>query len=125
MTIHGSRNIFTYVLHILLLSSIILIMMMINHCHGFPSSSFNYKYAPDHCNGTLAECPTSLLEEEDSGEEFLMDTEEHRRILQGQKRYISNDGLQRAPVGCGNYCAGFRFKNVGHRKCTTEFHCEH
>ncbi|KAI3665813.1 hypothetical protein L6452_44448 [Arctium lappa] len=99
MTIHGSRNIFTYVLHILLLSSIILIMMMINHCHGSPSSSFNYKYAPDHCNGTLAECPTSLLEEDDGGEEFLMDTEEHRRILQGQRRHISTDALQRPPVG--------------------------
>ena len=58
--------------------------MMVSSCNGSLSSLNQY-----HCNGTVAGCP-SLLEEEDYDQEFLMDTEEHRRILgdQAGKRTI-------------------------------------
>lgn len=70
---------------------------MTNHCDSWD------QYA-DQCNGTVAEC--RMLVEED--EEFLMDTEEHRRILAqaNPKKKLSLDGLDKYNPACGNACTG-------------------
>ncbi|MFS8017116.1 hypothetical protein Hanom_Chr15g01376541 [Helianthus anomalus] len=83
---HRSRN--TILTCVILLLSIIT-LIMINHCEGSLSSSKRYA---DMCNGTIAECPT-LVEE---AEEFLMDNEEHRRILDGTNPpHLSYDSLEK------------------------------
>ncbi|KAI3665811.1 hypothetical protein L6452_44446 [Arctium lappa] len=115
MATHGSST-FTCVT-ILLLSSLI-VATMINRCNGFLASSNPFA---DWCNGTMgAECLTSLVEDD---EEFLMDTEEHRRILQGGNNYISYNGLQSQKPFCNkNGCAGNKLYSPG-RKCTMEHGC--
>ncbi|KAF5763733.1 putative rapid ALkalinization Factor [Helianthus annuus] len=114
MATHGSRNtiLINFLTCVILLLSII--FMMMNHCEGSLSSS--RKYA-DECNGTMAECP--MLVEED--EEFLMDTEEHRRIL-AETNTISYDSLQSANAACGGNCEGlYNVKKV--RGCLRIYGC--
>ncbi|GKE87810.1 rapid alkalinization factor [Tanacetum coccineum] len=87
---------------IILLLSIIL---MIQDCDGYPAT----------CNGSsAAECKVVFVEEE---EEFMMDTEEHRRILAGTNGgHIGYGALQPGNPACGNNCAGRRYDRAG-RKC--------
>ncbi|GJW94240.1 receptor-like protein kinase FERONIA, partial [Tanacetum coccineum] len=63
----------------------------------------------------VAECKLVFVEEE---EEFMMDTEEHRRILAGTNggHRIGYGALQRGNPACGNNCAGRRYDRAG-RKC--------
>ncbi|GJY35617.1 RALF-like protein 33 [Tanacetum coccineum] len=77
---------------------------MIQDCDGYPAT----------CNGsTAAECEVFVEEEE----EFMMDTEEHRRILGRSNggRHLGYGGLQPGNPACGNNCAG-RY-DPGGRKC--------
>ncbi|MFS8017112.1 putative rapid ALkalinization Factor [Helianthus anomalus] len=113
-THYGSRStIFNFLTCVILLLSIIL--MMINQCEGSLSSSKRYA---DMCNGTMAECPT-LVEE---AEEFLMDNEEHRRILVDTNT-ISYDGLKRNNPACGKNCQGGKNYNAAGRPCLTIYYC--
>ncbi|GKA96481.1 rapid alkalinization factor [Tanacetum coccineum] len=78
---------------------------MIQDCDGYLGT----------CNGsTAAECKVVFVEEE---EEFMMDTEEHRRILARTNggRHIGYGALQPGNPACGNNCAG-RY-DPGGRKC--------
>ncbi|KAK1423362.1 hypothetical protein QVD17_18661 [Tagetes erecta] len=109
MATHASRNtIFNLFTCVILLLSI-----MINHCEGSLLSS--KKYA-NECNGTMAECPT-LVDEDD---EFLMDNEDHRRIL-AATRTISYDSLKTNPA-CGGNCGGLY--NVQNKQCLTTYRCK-
>ncbi|XP_076953926.1 protein RALF-like 19 [Bidens hawaiensis] len=82
--------------------SIIMLMIIIKDCHGWTAA----------CNGsTAAEC--QLLVDED--QEFMMDTEEHRRILAGNGGHITYEALQKNNPACGKNCAG-RY-DPGGRKC--------
>ena len=92
-------------------------MTMINRCNGFLESSNPFA---NQCNGTVgAECPKLLVEEE---EEFLMDTEEHRRILlQGQRVYIYGS-LDAPNPACDDHCPGVQLYGV-HRQCTLKDGC--
>ncbi|MFS8031828.1 hypothetical protein Hanom_Chr17g01550511 [Helianthus anomalus] len=94
------------------------IMMMINNSHG----SLSNHYDANQCNGTIKECH-SLVEE--SEEVVLMDTEEHRRLLD-EKNVISLGALKAgsSPACSGNNnCAGLY--NVKHRQCLTTYKCPH
>ncbi|MFS8017123.1 putative rapid ALkalinization Factor [Helianthus anomalus] len=116
-TDHGSRNniLINVLTCVILLLSVILMMM--NHCEGSLSSS--RKYA-DECNDTMAECPT-LVEED---EEFLMDTEEHRRILAKTKTLnIVNGALKKNSPACGKNCQGEKNYNAGGRACIAGYYC--
>ncbi|KAJ0450506.1 putative rapid ALkalinization Factor [Helianthus annuus] len=108
---HRSRN--TILTCVILLLSIIL--MMINHCEGSLSSSKRYA---DMCNGTMALCPT-LVEE---AEEFLMDNEEHRRILADTNK-ISYDALKKSEPACAKNCQGEKNYNAGDRQCLKMYYC--
>ncbi|KAJ0454661.1 hypothetical protein HanIR_Chr15g0742651 [Helianthus annuus] len=116
-TDHGSRNtiLINFLTCVILLLSII--FMMMKHCEGSLSSS--RKYA-DECNGTMAECPT-LVEED---EEFLMDTEEHRRILAGYRKptpKLTYHAQKPNPV-CGKKCPG-AYKVNKKRSCLKTTYC--
>ncbi|KAI3503223.1 hypothetical protein L1887_31662 [Cichorium endivia] len=87
--------------------------MTINHCDASPSSYV------DKCNGSVAGCPT-LLEEDD---EFLMDTEEHRRILAETKK-MTLAGLDRNSPACGTHCQGDSNYDAGHRQCGKTNYCQ-
>ncbi|KAF5754925.1 putative rapid ALkalinization Factor [Helianthus annuus] len=92
----------------------IIMMMMINNCHG----SLSNHYA-NQCNGTITECHP-LVEE---SEEFLMDTEEHRRLLVEQN-VISLGALMADsnPFCSGkNNCAGLY--DAKHRGCDKIYLC--
>lgn len=91
-----------------------MMMMMINHCDGYPLSSKPYA---NQCNDTTAERPTLLVEET---EDFFMDTEEHRRILV-QQNYIGEGALVNNNPACGNNCEGLY--NVKHRQCLKIYRC--
>ncbi|KAI3717021.1 hypothetical protein L1987_68324 [Smallanthus sonchifolius] len=113
MATHGSRN--TCV--ILLLS---IILMMINHCEaGSLSSSKRYAHV---CNGTMAACLT-LVEVD---EEFLMDSEEHRQILEQTTPHISQLSLEKDNAACVvPGCNGaYNTKGKG-RPCISDYHCPH
>lgn len=71
---------------------LIFLPSIINLCEGFAISQ---------CNGTMDECST-LMEED---EEFLMDTEEHRRILTGNTNIIYKS-LQKPPICDPKHCEG-------------------
>ncbi|KAJ0956736.1 hypothetical protein HanPSC8_Chr01g0019041 [Helianthus annuus] len=96
---------------ILSLSIIMLVMMMmmmmIKDCDGWLAAS----------NGsTAAECRVVEVEEQ----EFMMDTEEHRRILGTSRPHLVYDPvLQRPGKGvCRNDCAG-RVTGGDGRTCST------
>lgn len=118
MSTNGSKSSSSFTFVIILLLSSIIVTMMIHHCNGFLVSSNSF--SDDQCNGTMgAGCPTLLLEED---EEFLMDTEEHRRILQGQNT-LSYNGLQPQQPFCKtNGCSGRKLYNAG-RTCTLANGC--
>ena len=84
--------------------------MMICDCNGSLSLL--------NCNGTMADCP-SLVEEEDYDQEFLMDTEEHRRILGGQanKRTIVYPAARDPSSGVIQNKAGLYLGNNKGRSC--------
>ncbi|KAI3503512.1 hypothetical protein L1887_31955 [Cichorium endivia] len=64
--------------------------MTINRCDASPSSYDN------QCNGSVAGCATGLGEDD----EFLMDTEEHRRILaKSKKSSLGGDDSYTQPTG--------------------------
>ncbi|KAI3503225.1 hypothetical protein L1887_31664 [Cichorium endivia] len=65
--------------------------MIINQCDGFSTQ----------CNGNTTECPSLMADDE----EFLMDTEEHRRLL-GQQNTITYPALQKPSICSGSNCAG-------------------
>ncbi|KAJ0457536.1 putative rapid ALkalinization Factor [Helianthus annuus] len=81
----------------------LLMMIMIKDCHGWMAA----------CNGsTAAECRVV----EDEEQEFMMDTEEHRRILAGNNnKHLGYGSLQKGSPACGNNCGG-RY-DPGGRKC--------
>ncbi|KAL8234086.1 hypothetical protein R6Q59_020186 [Mikania micrantha] len=84
--------------------TMLMMVMMIKHCDGWMAA----------CNdgSTAAEC--QMLVEED--QEFMMDTEEHRRILAGNSGHLVYGGaLQKGNPACGNNCGG-RYDPAG-RKC--------
>ncbi|KAL8248770.1 hypothetical protein R6Q59_005638 [Mikania micrantha] len=115
----NTSTIFNFFTCVILLLSIIL--MMINHCDGSSSlssssSSSSMKHA-DECNGTMGECPTSVEEYE----EFLMDNEEHRMLMDQGKKYLTYDGLDKNSPVCNGNCEGL--KNVKHRQCLTTYRC--
>ncbi|KVH92637.1 lateral organ boundaries domain-containing protein [Cynara cardunculus var. scolymus] len=86
-------------------------MTMVTDCDGLRGSS------TAACNGSsLVEC--RVFEEE--AQEFLMDTEEHRRILATTRR-IDYSALQRGYTYCGGNCAGKY--NVRGRPCRTYDYC--
>ncbi|KAK1423361.1 hypothetical protein QVD17_18660 [Tagetes erecta] len=115
MATHRSRNIiFNFFTCVILLLSIIIIM--INHCEGSLLSSSSKKYV-DECNDTMAECSTMVEEDE----EFLMDSEDHRRIL-AETRTITYEGLDQTNPACGGNCEGSY--NVQHRQCLTTYRCQ-
>ncbi|KAJ0692503.1 putative rapid ALkalinization Factor [Helianthus annuus] len=119
MATHGSRN--TILINVLtcVIWLLSVILMMMNHCEGSLSSS--RKYA-DECNGTMAECPT-LVEED---EEFLMDTEEHRRILaKTNTLHIVNGALKKNNPACAQNknCQGGKNYNAGGRACLKLYNC--
>ncbi|CAL0307226.1 unnamed protein product [Lupinus luteus] len=60
-------------------------------------SAFLLPAANSGCRGTIADC--SLLTGEDDDTEFLMDSDNNRRILAGT-RYISYGALRRNTVPC-------------------------
>ncbi|KAI3768494.1 hypothetical protein L2E82_19219 [Cichorium intybus] len=79
------------------------------------------------CNGSLEACVGSTAAEclvvEDEEQEFLMDTEEHRRILATtNSNSISYGGLQQGNPACGDNCAGEKY-DVNGRKCKTYDQC--
>ncbi|KAI3500663.1 hypothetical protein L1887_36487 [Cichorium endivia] len=89
--------------------SIILMVMMIKDCDGWTAA----------CNGrTTAECQVIKDEEQ----EFLMDTEEHRRILQ-ETRHLVNPALDPKNPACFNNCTGDQKYNVNGRQCKTYENC--
>ncbi|KAL7609530.1 hypothetical protein Lser_V15G12917 [Lactuca serriola] len=91
-----------------------IILLSINHCDASTSSWDQYA---DQCNGTVGECPMLVKDDE----EFLMDTEEHRRILaQTVKRTLASQN--RGNPACGNKCQGAY--NVGNRPCTKGNYCD-
>ncbi|KAK1421979.1 hypothetical protein QVD17_24786 [Tagetes erecta] len=98
---------------ILSLSIIMLmvIMMMIKECDGWTAA----------CNGsTAAECQVMVDEEE----EFMMDTEEHRRMLAGNGgRHLTYDGLDKGNAACGNNCGG-KYAPASGRTCKTYDRCK-
>ncbi|KAF5821850.1 hypothetical protein HanRHA438_Chr01g0020271 [Helianthus annuus] len=95
---------------ILSLSIIMLVMMMmIKDCDGWLAA----------CNGsTAAECLVVEVEEQ----EFMMDTEEHRRILGTSGPHLVYDPvLQRPGKGvCGINCAG-RVTGGNGRTCSNTY----
>ncbi|XP_022011263.1 protein RALF-like 32 [Helianthus annuus] len=115
MATHGSRN--TILINVLTCVILLLsvILMMMNHCEGSLSSS--RKYA-DECNGTMAECPT-LVEED---EELLMDTEEHRRILAETKK-ITFEALQSGNAACDGNCEGL-YNAKKNNQCLKSTYCQ-
>ncbi|KAF5766153.1 hypothetical protein HanRHA438_Chr15g0724211 [Helianthus annuus] len=92
---------------ILWLSIIMLVMMMlIKDCDGWMAA----------CNGsTAAECRVVV----DEVQEFMMDTEDHRRILEGYNDHlVYGTALEKGKGACGNTCTG-RVTGGGKRqKCT-------
>ncbi|GJR71729.1 rapid alkalinization factor [Tanacetum coccineum] len=89
----------------LIVSTTIVVLMMIKDSDGSMTA----------CNGsTAAECELVHVEEE---EEFMMDTEAHRRILVGKNDHISLNSLEKGKQGCrGTSCAGKY--DPANRKCT-------
>ncbi|KAL8234064.1 hypothetical protein R6Q59_020164 [Mikania micrantha] len=80
----------------------LMMVMMIKHCDGWMAA----------CNdSTTTDCPLLANEEQ----EFLMDTEEHRRILAGNSNHLSYDSLEAGNPACGNNCGG-RYDPAG-RQC--------
>ncbi|PWA51035.1 rapid ALkalinization Factor [Artemisia annua] len=72
------------------------------------------------CNGsTTADCQLVSVEEE---EEFMMDSEEHRRILEAGKDHLSLASLDPHNPACAPNCGG-KLVNAGKRKCTL-YDCE-
>ncbi|PWA56811.1 rapid ALkalinization Factor [Artemisia annua] len=92
---------------------IILMATMIKDCDGSLAS----------CNGSnAAECQQVFVEEE---EEFMMDTEEHRRILDQTKNStttITYDALNPGSPACQPNCAGGKY--IKPRGCFTYNRCK-
>ncbi|GJT49241.1 hypothetical protein Tco_0975398 [Tanacetum coccineum] len=90
----------------LIVSTTIVVLMIIKDCDGSMTA----------CNGsTAAECLQLVSVEQE--EEFMMDTEEHRRILVGKNDHISLNSLEKGKQGCrGTSCAGKY--DPANRKCT-------
>ncbi|KAI3768502.1 hypothetical protein L2E82_19229 [Cichorium intybus] len=89
--------------------SIILMATMIKDCDGWTAA----------CNGsTTAECPFIKDEEQ----EFLMDTEEHRRILLANRHLVSGAQNPTTPA-CFKNCNGNKKYNVRGRQCKTYDKC--
>ncbi|KAL7607036.1 hypothetical protein Lser_V15G20359 [Lactuca serriola] len=104
------RNPIRFTITILSISVLLMMTMIIQDCDGSMVT----------CKGnTAAEC----LVIEDEEQEFLMDTEEHRRILQTtNSNSITYGGLQRGNPACGDNCAGEKY-DVSGRKCRTYEQC--
>ncbi|MFS7989931.1 hypothetical protein Hanom_Chr11g01052731 [Helianthus anomalus] len=66
----------------------------------------------------MAECPT-LVEDD---EEFLMDTDVHRMILD-QMKYITPPVLKPPPF-CGQECEGKYNANKGRSECLKNTYCD-
>ncbi|KAL7604646.1 hypothetical protein Lser_V15G20312 [Lactuca serriola] len=97
----------------LLSLSIILTMTIIRNCDGSMAA----------CNGSAMVDCSQVIEDEE--QDFLMDTEEHMRIMEVAKGLpITYRALQRAYPGCeGKGCAGDK-KRYLRRECTTYNRCK-
>lgn len=75
------------------------------------------------CNGSAMVDCSQVIEDEE--QDFLMDTEEHMRIMEVAKGLpITYRALQRAYPGCkGKGCAGDK-KRYLRRECTTYNRCK-
>lgn len=91
---------------------------MISHSEG---STWPLMMNADECNGTIAQCPT-LADHED--QEFLMDSEDHRRILQGGSKAggIGYGALMKNKQACGKNCPG-AYKVNPKRACLKTNYC--
>ncbi|KAL8229199.1 hypothetical protein R6Q57_014099 [Mikania cordata] len=112
----NTSTIFNFFTCVMLLLSIIL--MMISHCDGSSSSSSSSMKHADECNRTMGECPTPVEEYE----EFLMDNEEHRLLMDLGKNFLSFAAIKdkNSPV-CHVDCEG-RY-DVRHRQCLDVAYC--
>ncbi|GLT49497.1 hypothetical protein SLA2020_230490 [Shorea laevis] len=69
------------------------------------------------CSGSMAECG-------EIGEEFPMESETSRRILQGSRRGISYGALSKDRAACGGNCAqGRPYANTLTRPCAKTYQC--
>ncbi|KAI3669945.1 hypothetical protein L6452_41453 [Arctium lappa] len=104
-----SPNRFTTI--VLSLSIILTIMIPMKECDRLRLSS--------SCNGSsLAECQMFAEEEQ----EFLMATEEHRRILATTTRRLTYVSLERRNTACSKNCVGKY--NVKGRPCRLYQRCK-
>nr|QBJ05437.1 rapid alkalization factor-like peptide 8 [Taraxacum kok-saghyz] len=106
---NGRRTPICFTTTIMFVSLLLILMMtmMIKDCEAAA------------CSGTVAECMVIEGEEQ----EFLMDTEEHRRILATtNSNSISYGSLQSGSPACGDNCAGERY-NVNDRQCKMYERC--